>query len=264
MEPSLTDRIPPPAWAGRPQLLRVLGERYAAVATLCIVGLAAGAAAVMLAQDRLSALITIVAAVGAVGAVTSYIEVSDLRTAAAEAPVTDERPPRAADRGEYVAAAVSWHRMGALVALLPLDHSVGSIDPIGRPVLVGAAGLLIGLGIAAWAGARWVRRWEIGSHLTLYLHDVRGDRTAPAPDLPGGTRKALTPEETARVQRSLMSGQGLDDRDRDILARIAAEKARSRPPEEATSRSYVVVPHSGRTAAASEASPASGITDLRR
>jgi hypothetical protein len=119
MEPSVSNRIPPPAWAGRPPLLRVLGERYVEAATLCVVGLVAGAAAVVLADDRLFALIAIAAVAGAVAAVTLWTELSDLRKAAAEAPVADERPSRLADRGEYLMEAAPSNRMGALLALVP-------------------------------------------------------------------------------------------------------------------------------------------------
>ena len=251
MESPVSSRIPPPAWAGRPPLLRVLGERYVDAATLGVLGLVAGAAAVLVADDRLFPLVAIVVAAGVVGAVAARITLPDLRKAAAEAPVADEGPSRFADRGEYVIAAAPWHRVGALVALLALDGPVGEVGRVGHPVLVGGAGLMLGLGIAAWAGAWWVRRWERRGQLGLYLRNV----PSPTPDRPVTSGKPPSPEETARVQRRLMSGQGLDDKDRDVLAWLSTEKARDRPPHEATSRRYVVVPHPGRAATGRPAEP---------
>ena len=241
MEPSVTDRIPPPAWAGRPALLRVLGERCVAATTFCVVGLAAGAGAVVLAQDRLLPLIATWWGSAVRRGGRRRVRGVGPEKAVAEALGDDEGPSRSVDRSDNVMAPASWQRLAALEALLPLDHSVGAVNPIGRPVVVGAAGLLIGLGIGAWASAGWVRRWERREHTTLYQHEVRVD---PTPQ-PAETGRTLTPEETARVQRRLMTGQGLDARGpRDPRPdRRPTGGREGRAAADATSRHGVVVPH---------------------
>jgi hypothetical protein len=254
VEPSAPDRIPPPAWAGRPPLLRVLGERYVEAATLGLAGLATSAAAVALAPDRLAASMTIAAVVLTVGAVAAPIEIADLRKTAAEAPVADEGPSRPVDRGDYMVAA-PWHWLGAVVAFLGSTISSGEVEVIGHPVLVGAAGLLVGLGIAACAGGRWVRRWERREGLTLFTREIPDKRDA-SPDVAAGPRRPPTPEEAARVQRKMMSGQGLDEKERAILARFAAEGGEKTPRGAARPRRYVVVPHPGRAATGRPSEPA--------
>jgi hypothetical protein len=248
MEPSASHRIPPPAWAGRPPLVRVLGERCVEAATLCAAGLVASAAGVVLSENRLGALIATAVVAVVVGGMAAEDQMPKLRAAAAEAPVADERSSRMADRGEYLVA--PWRRFGAVVVLVGLDHKIGEVDYIGRPVVVGAAGLLVGFGVAAGMAARWVRRWEHDERLALYLRDVHIRREAPAAGSSAASGRAPTPEEAARVRRRMMSGQGLDEEDRDVLDRIAAAKAEAKAregsPGHATERRYVVVPHPGR------------------
>jgi hypothetical protein len=225
----------------------VAGAKCVEAAALCLVGLAVGLAAVALADDRLLTALAIAALAVAVGAVVAVGELDDLREAAAEAPVADPRSSRFVDRGDHLFEAASWRRVLVLFALLPLDHTVGAVDRVGRPVVLGAAGLVLGLGIAAGAAVPWVRRWERRERLTLYMRDVQ---VRPRAVTTAVSARPPTAEEAERVRRAMMGGQGLDARDRAILDRItaakAAEKAAKKSPDEERQRQYLVVPHPGR------------------
>jgi hypothetical protein len=222
----------------------VAGAKCAEAAALCLVGLAVGAAAVALAGDRLLTALAIAAAAALVGAVAALAELSDLREAAAEAPVADAGSSRFVDRADYAFTAATWRRAVLLFALWPLDHAVGEFDHIGRPVVAGTAALVLGLGAAAAATVPWVRRWESRERLSLYMRDVRLPAAAESP--PASARPP-TPEEAERMRRAMMSGRGLDARDRAVLDRIDAAKAAKEPPKEERERRYLVVPHPGRS-----------------